>query len=133
MKNICIFEDSEYQNFLPLVYSRPVYDLRCGAYTILERIALQYPGTNIKLFCREYLKNLTNENHPYNVNETNFDDGDCLFINGRLLTSKSIPISGKEEVGIKEDSIVYARLNKENCLSITPEKFLDKDFFNTFS
>ena len=131
MKNICIFEDSEYQNFLPLVYSRPVYDLRCGAYTILERIALQYPGTNIKLFCREYLKNLTNENHPYDVNETNFDDGDCLFINGRLLTSKSIPISGKEEVGIKDDSIVYARLNKENCLSITPEKFLDKDFINT--
>ncbi len=131
MENICIFEDSEYQNFLPLVHSRPVYALRCGAYTILERIALQYPDTKIKLFCREYLKNVTNENYPYNVNETNSDDGDCLFINGRLLTSKTIPVSGKEEVGIKDDSIVYARLNKGNCPSITPEKFFDKGFINT--
>jgi UDP-N-acetylglucosamine diphosphorylase / glucose-1-phosphate thymidylyltransferase / UDP-N-acetylgalactosamine diphosphorylase / glucosamine-1-phosphate N-acetyltransferase / galactosamine-1-phosphate N-acetyltransferase len=130
MKTICIFEDIEYQNFLPLVYSRPVYDLRCGAYTILERIVLQYPGTKIKLFCREYLKKLTNENHTYNVNETDPDDEECLFINGRLLTSKTIPISGKEEIGIKDDSIVYARLRKENYLSITPENFLDKCFIN---
>ena len=131
MKNICIFEDSEYQNFLPLVYSRPVYDLRCGIFSLLERIVLQYPDTKIRLYCREYLKKLTNENHPYNVNETNFDDGDCLFINGRLLTSKPIPISGKEEVGINDDSIVYARLLRKNCLSINPEIFLDKGFINT--
>ena len=131
MKNICIFEDSEYQNFLPLVYSRLVYDLRCGIFSLLERIVLQYPDTKIRLYCREYLKKLTNENHPYNVNETNFDDGDCLFINGRLLTSKPIPISGKEEVGINDDSIVYARLLRKNCLSINPEKFLDKGFINT--
>ncbi len=123
MKNICIFEDSEYQNFLPLVYSRPVYDLSCGIFSLLERIVLQYPDTKIRLYCREYLKKLTNENHPYNVNETNFDDGDCLFINGRLLTPKPIPISGKEEVGINDDSIVYARLLRKNCLSITPDKF----------
>lgn len=131
MKNICIFEDSEYQNFLPLVYSRPVYDLRCGIFSLLERIVLQYPDTKIRLYCREYLKKLTNENHLYNVNETNFDDGDCLFINGRLLTTKPIPISGKEEVGINDDSIVYARLLRKNCLSITPDKFLDKGFTNT--
>jgi UDP-N-acetylglucosamine diphosphorylase / glucose-1-phosphate thymidylyltransferase / UDP-N-acetylgalactosamine diphosphorylase / glucosamine-1-phosphate N-acetyltransferase / galactosamine-1-phosphate N-acetyltransferase len=131
MKNICIFEDSEYQNFLPLTYSRPIYDLRCGTYTILERIVLQYPNTKINLFCREYLKKLMRENHPYNVNETNFDDEGCLFINGRLLISKSIPISGKEEIGIRDDSIVYARLNRKNSLSIIPEKFLDKGFIDT--
>jgi UDP-N-acetylglucosamine diphosphorylase / glucose-1-phosphate thymidylyltransferase / UDP-N-acetylgalactosamine diphosphorylase / glucosamine-1-phosphate N-acetyltransferase / galactosamine-1-phosphate N-acetyltransferase len=131
MKNICIFEDSEYQNFLPLTYSRPIYDLRCGTYTILERIVLQYPNTKINLFCREYLKKLMRENHPYNVNETNFDNEGCLFINGRLLISKSIPISGKEEIGIRDDSIVYARLNRKNSLSIIPEKFLDKGFIDT--
>ncbi len=131
MNSICVFEDNEYRNFLPLAYIRPVYDLRCGIYSLLERIVLQYPGTKVKLFCREYLKNLTIENHPYNVNEINYDNGDCLFINGRLLISGSIPISGKEEIGIKDDSIVYARLNRENCLSITPAKFLDKGFINT--
>ena len=38
-----------------------------------------------------------------------------------------ISVSGKEEIGIMGDTIVYARLLKKNCLSITPENFLDQD------
>ncbi len=44
--------------------------------------------------------------------------------------STPIAIAGKEEIGINGNTIVYARLNRKNCLSITPEKFLDKDFIN---
>ena len=69
MKSICIFEDGAYQNFLPLAYSRPVYELRCGIYSFLERIILYYPDTEINLFCREYLKNLVSENYSYSVNK----------------------------------------------------------------
>ncbi|ODS31052.1 MAG: glucose-1-phosphate thymidylyltransferase [Candidatus Scalindua rubra] len=130
MKSICIFEDSAYQNFLPLVYNRPVYELRCGIYTLLERIILQYPDTETNLFCRKYLEKLTNENNPYNVNKTNYGSKGSLFLNGRFLMSSPISISGKEEIGIKDDAIVYARLLRKNCLSITPEKFLDQDFIN---
>lgn len=36
---IILFEDEGYKRFLPLVYSRPVYDLRCGIYTLRERVA----------------------------------------------------------------------------------------------
>ncbi|MBU2454096.1 MAG: hypothetical protein KJ668_12380, partial [Proteobacteria bacterium] len=28
IKNICIVEDEKFENLLPLVYMRPVYDLR---------------------------------------------------------------------------------------------------------
>ncbi len=126
MESVCVFEDSAYHNFLPLVYNRPVYELRSGIYSLLERIALQYPDTEINLFCREYLSNLLAENHPHSVNE--IKSKDCLFINGRLLMSTPIAISGKEEIGICDDTIVYARILKKNPLSITPEKLLDKDF-----
>ncbi|MFQ5963768.1 MAG: putative sugar nucleotidyl transferase [Candidatus Scalinduaceae bacterium] len=130
MKGICVFEDSEYKNFLPLVYCRPIYGLRCGIYSFLERIILQYHDTEIKLFCREYLKELTSENYPYAVNKTNFSKEGCLFINGRIIMSSTIPITGSEEVGLSDNTIVYARLRRKNCLSITPDNFLDRDFIN---
>lgn len=69
MKTICIFEDSECQDFLPLVYNRPVYDLRYGIYSLLEKIILQYHNTEISLLCREYLEKLTSELNPYGVNK----------------------------------------------------------------
>jgi UDP-N-acetylglucosamine diphosphorylase/glucosamine-1-phosphate N-acetyltransferase len=128
MKSICVFEDDSYRNFLPLAYNRPVYELRCGFYSFLERIALQYPDTEINLFCREYLKDLLAENYSHSVNKIESNHNGCLFINGRLLLSTPIAITGKEEIGVFDDTIVYARLNKKNSLSITPEKFLDKDF-----
>ncbi|MDP6924579.1 MAG: putative sugar nucleotidyl transferase [Candidatus Scalindua sp.] len=130
MKSVCIFEDDIYQNFLPLAYSRPVYELRCGMYSFLERIVLQYPDTEINLYCREYLKNLTAESHPHSINKIGSNDKGCLFINGRLLLSTPIPITGKEEIGICDDAIVYARLNRKNSLSITSEKFLEKGFIH---
>ena len=130
MKSLCVFEDDSYQNFLPLTYNRPVYELRCGIFSFLERIVLQYPDTEINLFCREYLKNLIAESYSHSVNKIKSNNKGCLFINGRLLMSTPIAISGKEEIGINENTIVYARLLRKNCLSITPEKFLDKDFIN---
>jgi UDP-N-acetylglucosamine diphosphorylase/glucosamine-1-phosphate N-acetyltransferase len=130
MKSLCVFEDDSYQNFLPLTYNRPVYELRCGIFSFLERIVLQYPDTEINLFCREYLNNVIAENHPHSVNKIKSNNKGCLFINGRLLLSTPIAIAGKEEIGINGNTIVYARLNRKNCLSITPEKFLDKDFIN---
>ncbi|MEE8596833.1 MAG: putative sugar nucleotidyl transferase [bacterium] len=128
MRSICVFEDGTYQNFLPLAYNRPVYELRCGIYSFLERIILQYPDTEINLFCREYLKNLVAENYPHSVNKIRSNTKDCLFINGRLLLSTPIAISGKEEIGINDNTIVYARLLRKNFHLLTPEKLLDKDF-----
>jgi len=130
MKSVSIFEDNSYQNFLPLAYSRPVFELRCGIYSFLERITLQYPDTEINLFCREYLKNLLSESHPHSINKIGSNDRGCLFINGRLLTSTPIPIAGKEEIGICDDAIVYARLSKTNSQYITSEKLLDKGFIH---
>jgi len=130
MKSVCIFEDDLYQNFLPLAYSRPIYELRCGIYSFLKRIVLQYPDTEVNLFCRKYLTNLLAEGYPHSVNKITSSDKGCLFINGRLLLSAPIAIAGREEIGICDDAIVYARLNKKNSLSITADKFLDKDFIH---
>ena len=32
--HLCIYEDARSDNFLPLTYFRPVFDLRCGVLTL---------------------------------------------------------------------------------------------------
>jgi len=53
--NITVYEDEGYKNFLPLAWGRPVWELRCGATTILERIKRKYPGAEISFKGRDYL------------------------------------------------------------------------------
>lgn len=41
---LVLFEDDAWRNFAPLVYTRPVFCLRCGAYTLLERVEALVAG-----------------------------------------------------------------------------------------
>ena len=61
---ICIFEDPQYAKLLPLVYTRPVYDLRCGILTLREKIHRAYPTANIALLCRPYLAEVVKQQNP---------------------------------------------------------------------
>jgi UDP-N-acetylglucosamine diphosphorylase/glucosamine-1-phosphate N-acetyltransferase len=36
---LVVFEDSLWRNFTPLAYTRPLFDIRCGAFTTRERVA----------------------------------------------------------------------------------------------
>jgi UDP-N-acetylglucosamine diphosphorylase/glucosamine-1-phosphate N-acetyltransferase len=51
---IILFEDEGYRAFVPLVYSRPVYELRCGIFTLRERIAALL-GRTPAAICRPHL------------------------------------------------------------------------------
>lgn len=83
--NIVLFEDQGYKKLLPLVYFRPVWELRCGAFTAEERIKNFLDG-EFYYIAREYLQR-------YYLNEKqNFlnlpDNSTALFINGRWLLTK---------------------------------------------
>jgi len=127
MSTLCIFEDQGYTNLLPLVYLRPVYELRCGIEAIMNKIRRFYRDTETVLFCRDYLGETLKENTEYPVNEVTTDRG-CLFINGRVLMSGHISPDGEEEIGITHNTVVYARLNKAHAGQVTPSLCLDQDF-----
>ncbi|MFH1683476.1 MAG: putative sugar nucleotidyl transferase, partial [Candidatus Margulisiibacteriota bacterium] len=105
--NIIIYEDEGHKNFLPLTWTRPVYDLRCGINTLAEKIVRQYPKAQIDYSCRYYL--------PGNK-LMKFEKG--LFINGRALASskmaKEIPLKGKDEIYYSGDEIVAIRAVSRN-------------------
>ncbi|KAF0132649.1 MAG: glucose-1-phosphate thymidylyltransferase-like protein [Candidatus Saganbacteria bacterium] len=53
---ITIVEDGGYKNLLPLVYMRPVWELVCGASTLLEKIKRQNPGSEFIFSTRDNKK-----------------------------------------------------------------------------
>lgn len=124
MPQICIFEDIHHSQLTPLVYSRPVFELRCGLFSALERIIKGYPHTPVTLFVRNYLAQVLKEKYPYPVNATPAADDTCLFLNGRVIFPAPIPLEGLEEIGVQDNAVVYARLRGENIKKMSPEAFL---------
>ncbi|MFH1238705.1 MAG: putative sugar nucleotidyl transferase [bacterium] len=122
--NIYVFEDNGFKGLLPLVYSRGVFELRCGIGSLLEKIVRAYPQAKPLLFCRDYLIDVIGERLPYSVIKKGSKGGDGLFINGRLLMSEPIALSGPEEIGVQGEALVYVRLKKDKAASLTSEDFL---------
>jgi UDP-N-acetylglucosamine diphosphorylase/glucosamine-1-phosphate N-acetyltransferase len=99
---IFIYEDEGYKNLLPLVYIRPTFDLRCGYYSILQRIQQFYPGETIGLLVRDYLVDVTQEKYPdlfVQGGKCKLEDKEpALFLSGRAILEEKIPIEGEEEI-----------------------------------
>ncbi|HHT9154491.1 MAG TPA: putative sugar nucleotidyl transferase [Candidatus Tripitaka sp. YC43] len=125
MNGICIFEDSGYSGLLPLVYTRPVYRLRCGILGLEEKILHQYPGAGVSLFCRDYLADVLKEISKQRINTLDTGAGGYLFVNGRLLECEPIPLEGPEEIGLSGNTLVYARVGKERSRELLPGDFLE--------
>jgi UDP-N-acetylglucosamine diphosphorylase/glucosamine-1-phosphate N-acetyltransferase len=110
---ICVFEDQYFRRLLPLVYTRPVYDLRCGMLTLREKIQRRYPGATPGLHARPYLADLLREQNPGTA--VNHVEGQgCLFLNGRLVASEElsarIPLDGPDALFTSGEILVAARL-----------------------
>ncbi len=81
---LCVFEDSSWDHFLPLTYTRAYFDLKCGILKLRHKISRFYPDDEKYLILREELKQLYISRYPeYKINH--FEKGEYLFINGRLL------------------------------------------------
>jgi UDP-N-acetylglucosamine diphosphorylase/glucosamine-1-phosphate N-acetyltransferase len=115
---ICIFEDSSVDRLLPLVYFRPVYNLRCGILSLKEKIIRRYPKASVSLHCRTYLADyvrLRNPGTPVN----DIPNSACLFINGRVVVheqfEKQIPLHSKTDmVYTHNGEVVAARVSGTN-------------------
>jgi UDP-N-acetylglucosamine diphosphorylase/glucosamine-1-phosphate N-acetyltransferase len=51
----------------------------------------------------------------------------CIFLNGRAIFAHPVPIEGPEEIGIQDNTLVYARLKGEHVKKISPEILLEND------
>lgn len=88
-RTICIFEDENFINFYPLTYLRPVYELKCGIFSLLEKIFIHFKDKNIFVHSRNYLSEVINEKYTLII-KNDFPQNDTLFINGRILINNDL-------------------------------------------
>ncbi len=124
--NICIFEDEKYRKLLPLVYFRPVYELRCGINLLKDKIIRSFSNSNVILHARDYLTDVLKRDYPnYYVNELPPNANQVLFVNGRVLAdphfADKFKYNGKDIAYVKGDDIVAFWASGENL-----EKFKNK-------
>ncbi len=134
INRICIFEDQFYRHLLPLVYTRPVYELRCGILTLGQKIRRRYPNVETVFHVRKYLSELVRERNP-GIEVNKVDGNGCLFLNGRLLAANDlaiqIPLAGKDALYVQGDTLVAARINAalpEGMRSALPETIMASTF-----
>jgi UDP-N-acetylglucosamine diphosphorylase/glucosamine-1-phosphate N-acetyltransferase len=109
--HICIFEDAQVDRLFPLVYFRPVCNLKCGINSLREKIVRAYPKASASLQCRSYLVDTVQARNPkVHVNDIPADS--CLFINGRTVAgrdlAKKIPLNGDKETMFMSGDVVVA-------------------------
>lgn len=115
---ICIFEDINYANFEPLVFSRPVYDLICGMTSLKEKVLRSYGDLKYSLHCRPYLADVVMKENPAAL-INKIEDDHCLFINGRIIApqnlSEIIPLLPTEDkVFVNGETVIAAYLSGKN-------------------
>ena len=128
---LVIYEDSTYENFYPFSLVRPVFELRCGATSLSEKLRRNFPSLDVAYSTRSYLTDTFQAKvGSAQVNNLPVLDDDLFIANGRwLCINTQITAEGPEEVGVKEGSIVYVRAQQE-----TVRKYLGQDlseFLNT--
>jgi UDP-N-acetylglucosamine diphosphorylase/glucosamine-1-phosphate N-acetyltransferase len=118
----CLFEDSLYANFLPLTYLRPIFDLRCGATTLAEKIRLHCSPGQFSFIVRGYLEEcLREESASSEINL--FPETDTWFINGRAIADEALAKALRKhrtgEVALwAENTILAARVTGNNIHKI---------------
>ncbi|MCH8068089.1 MAG: hypothetical protein IID16_02275 [Candidatus Marinimicrobia bacterium] len=115
--NIYLFENrDEALNLEPISLTRPVFDLRCGAFTFLERIQKEIKYQSISFFVRDEMEAITQDKfRSISVNPKNVNHG--IWLNATVLWDKNL----FEKVATKENTLYFssnqlvaANLDEEN-------------------
>jgi UDP-N-acetylglucosamine diphosphorylase/glucosamine-1-phosphate N-acetyltransferase len=117
---IALFEDETYENFLPITYTRPVYECKTGMYTLRERVQQAFPTSRLICFARHYLTPTLKKRISLPVNEPNKIDEDLLLINGTLLLNeKTKQLIESQHVQntlvMQEGRLAYAQMSRETA------------------
>lgn len=117
MTNIILFDDKDtWTDLLPIVYTRPISDIRIGILTIKEKWQKYFPDHDFSCLTAEYLS----VKYPTNIT------GDNLFIAGNCCPDKNfanaVSALGNGEALAYNGELVAYRGTMEGFKSVTLEE-----------
>lgn len=115
-----VFSDAQYwEDFLPLTFTRPVAEMRCGILTFSERWQKILENTEVSYFTENYLQGKFK----------NPEDVESLFLVTNFLPTETIIQQIKDlqlgEALVYEDELIAARINMKGFSLNQIEKMTD--------
>ncbi len=112
---LIVFEDQTYENIFPLTYLRPIFELRCGATTLLEKIVHAAGADSAACFVRDWMAESYAEKTDSPVNDLDQLEGDVLLVNGGLLVDGAVDLSGlgEDQAVTAGEALVAARVSAD--------------------
>ena len=129
---LVIYEDGTYEQFYPLTYLRAIFELRCGATSLAEKIHRVAPEADVAYFAREALTDVLRERLDGPVNDPAALAGDdLLLVNGRwlLLDPSLLSTDGPEVMLGTDGTVVAARIKQstaDRAKASTPAELLER-------
>lgn len=115
---VSLFEDETFGNFLPLTYTKPVFKLKSGIFSFLERIQKVFPDYPPFLLTRDYLTPTLKQREIHPINNPDAIDDDLILVNGTLVVEKQTrqliqKKLGKNVAMTQNGRVILAHLSKE--------------------
>ena len=122
---LVIFEDASYEQFYPLTYLRPTFDLRCGSTLLREKVERAFGRKADAVFVRDWLREAYAVRTSARVNDLGALQGDDLvLVNGRgLWIGEKFPAAGHDACALSGADIVYVTLTKQTAARIQASDF----------
>jgi UDP-N-acetylglucosamine diphosphorylase/glucosamine-1-phosphate N-acetyltransferase len=122
---LVIFEDAAYEQFYPLTYLRPTFDLRCGSTLLREKVERAFGRKADVLFVREWLREAYAVRTSAKVNDLGALAGDDLvLVNGRgLWIGDDFPAAGRDACAMAGADVVYVTLTKGTAARVQASDF----------
>ncbi len=118
MRRIIVFDDGKGE-LSPLTDLRPVFDIRTGALTTLERARRSLDGQIIGLWVPESLRMIARQAHAEPVNATTLGTGPVLLYNGRCVIPPAGVMDLKDgEALIDQGEVAAVRLEAGKALEV---------------
>lgn len=112
---ICLFEDAGVKNLSPLTLTRPAFDLRCGAVSLLERQERCLPERVSFALVRSELVDLCRVHHSHMqigesaIREDHSGEELVLLVNARWLAlTERLDLPTSPVIGCIGDQVAYA-------------------------
>ena len=115
---IVVFENDRFDLLYPLTYLRPVFDLRCGAMTLRQKIQEKFPDCELHLETRDVIAPVARDTYgagAINNKERLAANDDVLLVDaGAIFTGAAADYTRKEFVAATPDGdFIWAYLTAE--------------------
>jgi len=122
---LIVFEDRNFDRFYPLTYMRPVFDLRCGQTTLIEKIERAAGKKADAVFVRDWLADAYSARSSAKVNDLSVLAGDdLLLVNGRALQrGGGSPPAPRDLAATSAGEIVTLSLTRDTASRIDADSF----------